>query len=334
VSPEQLVYQLFTFPLQVFPSAQNLPFLSPLVAWDPNTSLGYWIVDQSAQLQLYVPLVALASGLALLLFQRWQSPGTPLGPEQWTTILACALFLPAFGRMFSRPDRTHLLLALVLSNLLLAPVLHHLLSTRRRLAASALGLFLAAALIEPCWLKVGQLSALFREDGLYSMQLPRARGIRRVLAVGKEAPFSRAGRYEECIRFIQAHVPPGGAIYVGRERHDRIGWTDSLFYFLAERPCAIRQKVIEHGLTTQPDVQRQMIEDLEKRQVEYVVLANFSQSPEPDESGLSTGVVLLDRYLAERFEPIREFGSYLVCRKLGREGQPVSPASSTAPSVP
>lgn len=332
VPADLLTYQLFTFPLQVYPSAQHLPFPSPLVAWNTNTSFGYWIVELSARLQLYVPFVALAAGLALLFFQRRNSPGKPLLPEQWTTLLVSALFLPAFGRMFSRPDKPHLLLALVLSNVLLALVLHHLISRRRRLAAGALALFLAAALIEPCWLKIGQLAALLREDGLYNMHLPRAQGIRRVLAVGKEASYSRAGRYEECIRFIQAHVPPGEAIYVGRERHDRIGWTDNLFYFLADRPCAIRQKVIEHGLTTQPDIQRQMIEDLEKRRVEYIVLANFNQSPEPEESGRSTEVVLLDQYLAERFQLEREFGSYLVYRKISPENRPAGPRSSVTPA--
>jgi hypothetical protein len=322
---ESLVYQLFTFPLQVYPSSQHLPFPSPLIAWDSNTSLGYWIVDLSARLQLYVPFVALAAGVAMLLVQRRRFPGIPLPPAHWTAILVCSLFLPAFGRMFSRPDKGHLLLALALSNILIALALQWLVTSKRRLAAGALGLLLAAAAVEPCWLKLGQLTALFRPDGLYDMHLPRARGIQRVLAVGKESTLSRAGLYEECIRYIQAHVPPDGHIFVGRERHDRIGWTDNLFYFLAERKCAIRQKVIEHGLTTRPEIQRQMVEDLEKHRVEYIVLANFNLSPEPNDSGRTTGVFLLDQYLAAFFEPVREFGSYVVCRRSIPQA-PVSPS--------
>jgi hypothetical protein len=110
-------------------------------------------------------------------------------------------------------------------------------------------------------------------------------------------------------------VPPGAPIFVGNTRHDRLNSNDVLFYFLAERPSATAYHDMHPGVVTTAAVQEAMIRDLDQKRVACVVLREDPRPPEAgNASGVSSGVTLLDRYIADRFVRIPEatFGAYQV----------------------
>jgi hypothetical protein len=64
-------------------------------------------------------------------------------------------------------------------------------------------------------------------------------------------------------------------------------------------------------------VQREMIGDLERARPRLVIrwLSPVADQAEDNGAGRSSGVRLLDRYLARAYVPERRFGDYLVLRR-------------------
>jgi hypothetical protein len=77
---------------------------------------------------------------------------------------------------------------------------------------------------------------------------------------------------------------------------------------------------MQPGVVTTAAVQREMVRSLESARPRLVVrwLSPLADQVQPDGAGRSTGVHLLDSYLAARYVPVRRFGEYLVLRLVGR----------------
>jgi hypothetical protein len=115
------------------------------------------------------------------------------------------------------------------------------------------------------------------------------------------------------IRVVQKIAPEGEPIFVGVGHHGRIFVNDMLFYFLAERPSATRFHHLHPGVATSAPVQAEIVRELEENGVRAVVLFTaFDQIREPNQSGIDSGVRVLDDYLRTRFRPVGRFGDYLV----------------------
>jgi hypothetical protein len=62
-------------------------------------------------------------------------------------------------------------------------------------------------------------------------------------------------------------------------------------------------------------VQRAIVDELQRGRVPYVVLwVGYDDYLEPNESASSSGVTLLDSFLAARYQAVRAFGSYRVLK--------------------
>jgi hypothetical protein len=137
---------------------------------------------------------------------------------------------------------------------------------------------------------------------LNSVSIGRARGIQTVQPIP---------RYESVIRFIQEHVAKDEKIYVGNFRHDLILMNDVMLYFLSERESATRYHDLCPGVATLDRVQREIIRELEKHKVRYVVLAGYPNN-EPNEGGVSSGAFRLDKYLRQRYRRVSNPARYEV----------------------
>jgi hypothetical protein len=111
------------------------------------------------------------------------------------------------------------------------------------------------------------------------------------------------------VRYIQRALPEDGLLFVGVSRHDRIFVNDALFYFLAQRKSATRYNELHPGVATTQVVQEEIVADLERMQVPLVVIDSmFEDVIEPNGSGKSSGVQILDIYLARAYQPGATFG--------------------------
>jgi hypothetical protein len=113
---------------------------------------------------------------------------------------------------------------------------------------------------------------------------------------------------------------PGDPILVAPPRFDQVTVGDPLLYILARRTNPTRYDVMQPGVVTTAKVQREMIADLERTQPPLVVRWNDPRAEvrEPNGSGRSSGVTLLDDYLAAHYRQGADYGPYrLLERRFG-----------------
>jgi hypothetical protein len=288
------------YPLLDFGDYQGLPF--PL-DYDGRLAAGSAAelrTTAEALLQFYLPL-ALLVGLAACLvalaldFAR---------ERDWPQVAAGVFSLGMAHYLFVRPDLFHTAPLAVMLCVLAAWVLGRPSAAGRRawprrVAAAACALALLFVVVEGADRRVLALG----EDTV-ALDLPVADGVRE--RPGQARPLERA------VRYAAARVPEGDPIYVTTSRSDLVTSGHPLFYVLAGRPNPTRYDIAAPGVVTSRPVQREIVGDLERERVALVVRFDdpITTAPEPNRAGESTGVRLLDAYLARRYRPVARFGGY------------------------
>jgi hypothetical protein len=134
------------------------------------------------------------------------------------------------------------------------------------------------------------------------------------VADGVKAPPAEARALSELSRYVRSRVPPGDPVFVANPRFDLVNVGNPLVYVLVGRPNPTRYDVMQPGVVTTAPVQREIVGDLELARPALVIrwLSPVADHREDNGAGRSSGVRLLDRYLARAYEPTRRFGDYLV----------------------
>ncbi len=137
------------------------------------------------------------------------------------------------------------------------------------------------------------------------------------VADGVRVPEATARDLEATVREIQARVAPGEPIYVVPARSDLVTAGNPLLYVLAGRPNPTRYDIQAPGVVTSAPVQREIVADLERARPRVVVrdTSPVTAAPEPNAAGRSTGVTLLDDYLAERYREADRHGALVVLER-------------------
>jgi hypothetical protein len=115
-------------------------------------------------------------------------------------------------------------------------------------------------------------------------------------------------------RELQRITRPGQPIFVANPRFDLVHAGDPLLYVITGHPNPTRYDVMQPGLVTTAAVQREIIGSLQRSHTRVVVrwLDPRASLAEPNGAGHSSGVHLLDRWLAAQFRPLTRFGVYSV----------------------
>ena len=303
---------LVDYPLTDFRDYQSLPF--PLSYDGPmnTSSVGGFMRDSLEPLLLFhLPLVLLIglAGAAVALARR------PLAP----LLVAAGVFaLGAVAYLLVRADLFHTAPLAVMVAILAAWALGDpprrpaapgavpaapLPPPRRALRgipAALAGLALLYAVAEGLdrrWL-------VLRENTV-ALDLPVADGVR--------VPPRRAAELERVVRGLSRRGP----IYVTTRRADLVTSGHPLLYVLAQRQNATRYDIPAPGVVTSATVQREIIRDLERARPRSVVRWTdpITAAPEENAAGRSSGVRLLDDYLARAYQPAGRVGSFLLLER-------------------
>lgn len=297
----------------------TLPFVlvAPGDFWDDT--FGFALGEQSLQrlplpggweggfelnkiLAFYMPYV-LIGGLAL-----WLVAALALrAPRRIWAALPIALAGLAY--LLARADEFHLVpLAAAL------PVLLAATATHARRAAVALALALPVALIAFDGIDKNRIDLI--DSG-------PLRPIHVDVADGVKAPPDEARALEQTVAYIRGMVPPDRPIFVANPRHDLVRVGNPLVYVLADRPNPTRYDVMQPGVVTTAAVQREIVRDLRRSRTGLVVrwLSPVAAQREPNGAGRSSGVRILDSYLAAGYRPVARFGDYEVLRLIGSRAQ-------------
>jgi hypothetical protein len=302
VAPGAMLDDLFGF--YGIQSLQRLPF--PLGYSGP--------IRPSKLIEFYMPLI-LVTGTALWTVSIAARARTarhtrvtvhsgigararPTYPDAATLSLAPLAFV-SLAYLLGRTDEFHLIpLAIVLAVLLGIAA-----ATAR--GALRVALLVALALIALHGLE-RQAGQLLHPPALADVPGPAGDGV--------ETDRADARSLQALERTIGKLTRPGEPIFVADPRHDRLQAGDPLLYVILGHPNPTRYDVMQPGLVTTARVQREIVRSLEHSGTRVVVrwLDPRATAVEHDGADRSSGVHVLDDYLASHFHPVARFGVYQV----------------------
>jgi len=145
-----------------------------------------------------------------------------------------------------------------------------------------------------------------RADDLFSP--PTLVGLPGKGADGVETGAPDANALRGLERAVAAQPP--GPLFVANPRHDRVTAGDPLLYILLGRRNPTRYDVMQPGVITTAKVQREIVSDLDHTNLIVRWLDWRAEHREPNGSSRSSGVHILDRYIAGHFAPAGRWGTY------------------------
>ena len=312
---------LVRYPVLEFSKYQTLPF--PLV-WDGGgRARGS---DLAAQfLSYHLPLVLLITLVAsVIVFLVTNRSG------RWIEVTGSIFGVGMAHYMVVRADAFHLGPLAVIDAVLGAWAIGAVVEQRRArgkrqaaigrlrpmiaLVAAAVAFFgLTWTLADTGWKRVREVE-----------QARSSRGIDIKVADGvRELPSSRCSLrgatlqtcslsdLEQAVQETKRRVAVGRPIYVTTKRSDLVTAGAPLFYVLAERPNATRYDIAAPGVVTSAPVQREIIANLRaSRALVIRDSESITAAPEPNRAGQSSGVTLLDDWLAANYRVVARFGAW------------------------
>lgn len=301
-----LLQDLIVFPFTVYPSVRKIPWPGFLDALSPTRfeQLGAteFFSDLAYRLPFAIGIVVPMLGLTAWAMRLQSRDGLQLNQQRsHDTLGFCSIASIVFlSQARIRPDYGHMVPSLMLS----IPIFCHLAGQLPRMSLRYIAIvgFWPAILGSQVVEKARDLQACYFSPTRINCGLPRAVGI----VVDREKDVA-----VQAVQFVRSATRAEDFIYVGHTRHDRILAGATLFYFLAERRCPNPYQEMHPGLTTTEAVQREIVESLNAKDVQLLVLYDESAAPqEPNASAESSGVHLLDDYIKSNYRRLREFGCY------------------------
>jgi hypothetical protein len=261
---------------------QRLPFPLHAHGLDPNKLL-----------ELYLPLILLVAAALWALALALRRPGR-------RDLALVPLVIVGVAYLLARTDEFHLI-----------PLS----------AALAVGLAIAGARTENAVLR-GALALALGLIALHGVERragqfvhpPAQAAVPAPAADGVRTSRADAAALARLIPAVRRRTPHGEPVLVAPPRFDRVRFGDPLLYVLLDRPNPTRYDVMQPGVVTTAKVQREMVRDLARTRTPVVVRweAPGARALEPNGSARSSGVHILDRYIARRYGPVARYGDYVL----------------------
>lgn len=308
---------LIRYPAEDFSDYQSLPFPLDYDGALNTSSLGGFLSDSSESLLLFYLPLALVLGLAGALVAL----SLQFDRGLWWQVAAAVFGIGMAHYLVTRPDVFHtaplaVMLAVLGSWAIAEP-------RRERVAEGASAgpgrkpiavLGLAAAGLAAFALAFATVEGLDRRwlelrADRAELRLPVADGVR--VREDERRPL------ENAVNLVRRRTRPGEPIYVATRRSDLVTAGAPLLYVLAERPNPTHYDIAAPGVVTTAPVQREIVRDLERARVRTVIrwVDPASAAPEPNKAGESSGVTLLNDYLARAYRRAARFGDYIVLER-------------------
>jgi hypothetical protein len=280
VAPGDLLSQTFGFAADQH--LQRLPF--PLA---PHTT------DANKVLERMFPAILVAGAALWAAAVLPRRRGGALVP----------LVLAGLAYLLARTDEFHLApLAVVLAIALAAAGARESRTAVRVALATVLGLIVLHGLDR-------QFGKVRDAENMVAVDLPTGRQIR--------DNTTDAHALEDLATAVEHRSRPGDPIVSAPPRYDRVRFGDTLLYRLLDRSNPTRYDVMQPGVVTTTSVQREMRRDIAAAGTRLVVRweAPAAREAEPNGSGKSSGVTLLDDWIRNSYKRIGRYGDYVLLEK-------------------
>ncbi len=261
----------------------------------PYPSLSRW------NLPFYVfPLVLLIGFITSIILIICKRDAT----RAYAILFISLIGILCLNQVKMRSDKIHLLPS-ALTAILLAPVLLHSLSIERllskwqnRVVYALFVIVFGVTLSKPV---EAIFSILLNTNGYI------VKNVNPEIERAKHLKIS--ADLKDTVAYIKNNTSNIENIYVGVKNHDQFAISDVIVYFLAERNCASRYHVLNPGVQTTIEVQKEMIKEFKSNPPKLIVLAPRSWN-EPNPSSVDSRIDLLDNYISTNFALRKTFGIY------------------------
>jgi hypothetical protein len=277
------------------------------------------VVTRPGNLGVYVPPLAVVLG-AWVMHERTRANASAWGAASEGPRLAALLLFTLATAIFYykgivRVSTLHMLLAIVPAMIVLALAIDHWRERGQNSRLRALAVLLAA--IAPAVAYGIGIKATLLPGRAPAMAVLQQAGLQGVPTLpGQECARPTAMTlavmepdYLRVSDFIRRNTLSDEVIFVALDRHDKTFVNPVSLYFATGRLPATHWHQFDPGLQTRADIQQLMVADLQRSGVRWVVRdSSFSNENEPNQSSVSSGVVILDRYLGQNFRPVARSG--------------------------
>jgi uncharacterized membrane protein YpjA len=326
------VNDIIDYPIHYYGPMRRLPF--------PGA---HALLHNPADLGVYFPILAVLLGAARLAAFGKAGSVQPVVPPNGGHLIFLVVFVPLTAILFYkgaiRVSWIHMLMSIVPAILVLAILADWLWGQRpwQSLLATLL-LFIAAAppafatMSHGGWKTWTPLGRLLSRAGL----------VRLKAEAHDECPPTSAltlawldPDHSRVTEYIRRFSQPRDMIFIGLSRHDKIFANPVVLYFSTDRRPGTHWHQFDPGLQTRADIQSDIIADLRRNRVRWAIRdASFETIYEPNQSGVSSGVHLLDRYLDANYRPVAASGLVQIWLIKGEQAPspPYWPACGAKPS--
>lgn len=120
----------------------------------------------------------------------------------------------------------------------------------------------------------------------------------------------------QALRYVRARTGSSDPIFVGLQDHSTLFWSNLRMYWLAGRPIGVRHFQLETRVATEAPVQQEIISDLKKNNVSWIILDCELERGDPTFAQTTyKGSSLLDEYITAHFREEARFGRYAILRR-------------------
>jgi 4-amino-4-deoxy-L-arabinose transferase-like glycosyltransferase len=302
-------HDIILYPSQNYAAMRGLPFPMPALSGNFGLSLA-----------VYAPVpAAIIAAWFLADRHRHEGDGSLDSPPMRLVLLLAVLTLAMFAKGVVRVSLTHMLMSIMAA----VPVLALLITQRQPAGARHSALVVAGMITISA---VAALGLKGREDlkapeNLLPLRLAGATPVAMQRAC-PPLPALGLGTLDAdsygAACYLAAHTAPDEKIFVGAGRHDKVFISNMALYFAAGRAPVSRWYHFDPGLQTRADVQSAIIAELDNAKVRFVARdETYDTVEEPNQSAVSSGVRLLDQYLAKRYRLAARFGQIAIYRRSG-----------------
>jgi hypothetical protein len=317
------LHDIILYPTKYYARARRLPF--PGVRWRSLENMAVYLPIAVAALCLYSVITAKGRG---------ETPATgtdSIGRSQsWTGffVLFGLLSTVFYFKGIIRISIGQILLSLIPAVIALA-VLYEYSSRGDRVLHRIVQWTMALSIFTATWSALKEMRVLYlgHESVLEEVLSPPGPAFLRAETNWCGVPnplhtglcFLVDPAHAEIISYISDHTSPGERIFIGLNRHDRILMNDLLTYFVSDRLPATRWSHFDPDLQTRADIQTEMINELDRQAVRYVILEGQYDSlvQASNDSSKSSGVTLLDDYIRGNYHQVESIGSLSVWLRNG-----------------
>lgn len=263
------------------------------------------LFSNPSEIAVYVPFLALIVAGAVAFRQFAAGKGVGL-----YVLLLGSLVAAMAAKGMVRPTSIHMLAAIILSIPLLIECarIESTTWTLSRAAGLLLALLFASGLVRTIDV-IGGLTADPGSSLAGDMLGLKSAGPRHAFQVDRMR-YGRMRTDDVCAaELVVRNSRASERVFVANGRHDRTVLNNVALYFAMGRLPATHWHHFDPGLQTRADIQRAIAAELERGRTRWVVVDRAADDfIEPNASGVSSGVFLLDRYIAANFAPIADYG--------------------------